>query len=446
MKVIEYNNFLGYITEVFALVILLLKSKYYDTNTNQPKLLSILFLLLLLPLYFVEYDKKNFYFFIVIAYRFAMYFFHAEINKDKPLTSLYFASLALMCYLIYSIIIQFTSLLYTQEYIIVANDYFSFLDYEIHQLLAPLIMLSIVEAVIHGIRTYRISDVDSNQLLSVFTSLFVNAFICFCFINSIISFTDIESVYLLTIIFLELFMFFFVIYSNRNIMSTNKAKKYYLQNVANEYRLSTVKANIEHTNNIRKLNHDIRNHMLSIKNLLINDRKEDAVDYVNDILQIQEKHNYKIHSGNIILDGILEEKEKDAEKHGIQFISDIDFRDCEFIDDIDVCIIFGNALDNAVEAASKICDGEKMIRIKGKKEIGHLFILIENSFAEVPVFSGSLLQTTKSDKNLHGYGLSNIKEAIEKYNSKMQYSISKDLFRLEIILPIPEPDRSVRHA
>ena len=84
----------------------------------------------------------------------------------------------------------------------------------------------------------------------------------------------------------------------------------------------------------------------------------------------------------------------------------------------DICGIFGNALDNAIEACERINQGEKLIRCVLMENNEGLFCKIVNT---APTPKDKVWTTSKKDKKNHGYGLSQIKLALEKYGSEPQF-------------------------
>lgn len=86
------------------------------------------------------------------------------------------------------------------------------------------------------------------------------------------------------------------------------------------------------------------------------------------------------------------------------------------MDVADICTIFGNALDNAIEYEQKIADKEKrLIHVSVFSQKGFLMIRFENYFEGTLMFEGDLPITTKKDSFYHGYGLKSIRYAVQKY-------------------------------
>ena len=165
---------------------------------------------------------------------------------------------------------------------------------------------------------------------------------------------------------------------------------------------------------MKKLRHDLRNHAISIQAYLNKGDCKGALEYLE---RMQEQTVYDkniIETGNITLDAMLNTKRKIAESKGIQFDLWLQVPENLFIEPIDICIIFGNALDNAIEACERLQDRKRWIKISVCYEKEVLFCTISNSAEKGERL---LRQTAKKDKKNHGFGIGNIEAALNKYKS-----------------------------
>ena len=103
----------------------------------------------------------------------------------------------------------------------------------------------------------------------------------------------------------------------------------------------------------------------------------------------------------------------------------------------DICSIFGNALDNAIEHVILIPDPEKrLIHLTVSAQKGFVFIKIENYCeAEISKNEEDLITTTKKDSKNHGFGLKSIRTAVEKYDGSVAFGVQQNWFELKILLP-----------
>ncbi len=110
------------------------------------------------------------------------------------------------------------------------------------------------------------------------------------------------------------------------------------------------------------------------------------------------------------------------------------FESGSFLEPLDISTIFGNALDNAIEASEKLPEDKRLITVKAECIRNMLLIMIENN-----VLPGTAATegTTKTDRFIHGFGLPNIKNAAGKYGGQCSIKSEDGKFTLKIIVPIP---------
>ena len=173
--------------------------------------------------------------------------------------------------------------------------------------------------------------------------------------------------------------------------------------------------------------HDYINHMHCISSLISANKNEEALNYINKLSNTQIILKQPYESGNSILDSIITEKVEIAEKNNTEIRLEGLFTDK--FDPVDLCIIFSNALDNAIEACSKI-DGNKTIDISLNIQQGYQFISICN-----PALNdcNENFSTTKDDKIHHGFGIMNIRNVVEKYHGTCNINNSNNFFTLNLI-------------
>lgn len=140
----------------------------------------------------------------------------------------------------------------------------------------------------------------------------------------------------------------------------------------------------------------------------------------------------QVWTGHRILDFVLNQKRKVAEQKGI------DFEICASalmnlsLSDEDVSVLFGNLLDNAIEACEQIQDDRRWILFKLQKRQQLLFIEITNSMGNAPRIKNGVILTSKKNKKLHGYGLKSVKRIVEKCNGTFSFSIEEGIFKVNL--------------
>lgn len=199
-----------------------------------------------------------------------------------------------------------------------------------------------------------------------------------------------------------------------------------------KYYLS-IKENQEET---RKLYHDMKNHILCIENLKYNNI--DTSNYIDKIKKGIDICKPKINTNNMILDVILNEKKKVCDENNIRMTVDINFLKCNFIDVVDICSIFSNIIDNAIEACKKIDDDSIQRKIKIRGSVINKFFVIkcENTKVNDIIIKNGRLITNKKNEIAHGVGINSVEKSVKKYdgNLKIDYSINE--FKIKIFIPI----------
>lgn len=219
------------------------------------------------------------------------------------------------------------------------------------------------------------------------------------------------------------------IINDNRLRAENKAIR---QNIDNQYKyyLSIKESQLK----VRKLYHDMKNHMICIENIYGNN------SYTKEINSKLEECNYIYNTGNMILDVILNDKKNICDKENINLFVDINFSKCDFIDVSDVCSIFSNMIDNAIQACNKIDDEKinKNIKIRGTI-VNRIFVIqCENTKTNIIKFKGKFIITDKKDSFLHGIGINSIKNSVKIYNGNLEIDTSVNKFIMTIYIPLIE--------
>ena len=111
------------------------------------------------------------------------------------------------------------------------------------------------------------------------------------------------------------------------------------------------------------------------------------------------------------MDIILADKIELAWKQKVKIECNIDFRAGNFLEPLDISTIFGNLLDNAIEATAKLHESEKIIFFKIECREGLLIIVIKNHINPGLNIEKNILSTNKENKQYHGFGIPNVKKS-----------------------------------
>lgn len=183
---------------------------------------------------------------------------------------------------------------------------------------------------------------------------------------------------------------------------------------------------------VREIYHDLKNHLLILQEQQKDSKKpQQMIDSLQS--QISDFENYH-HTGNEFLDIIIRDKAKKAREQKIDFSAAIHFEDGGFIAPLDVSTIFGNAIDNALEASAKLPQEQRVVTVKANRFRDMLSIVCKNNMLPI---TGYGTETTKDDIFLHRFGLKNIRQAVENYAGQLSIHQEQGTFTLKIIIPIP---------
>lgn len=195
-----------------------------------------------------------------------------------------------------------------------------------------------------------------------------------------------------------------------------------------QYNLS--KENIEIIN--RKY-HDLKHQIAVVRAERNSDKREQYLQEMENDIKMYEAQNK---TGNKVLDTILTGKHLYCVQHEINFTCMADGMLLDFMNLMDICTIFGNALDNAIECVEKIGDKSKrLIRTAVYSQSKFLIIRFENYTELELTTKDSLPITTKKDRQYHGYGLKSIRSTVEKYGGSMTVNVKDNWFILRLLIP-----------
>lgn len=180
---------------------------------------------------------------------------------------------------------------------------------------------------------------------------------------------------------------------------------------------------------LRQFKHDNRNLLLGLHSLLEQKQIEKALDYLENMESICQTTTNEFDTGNSIADAILTTKKNFASEHNIE----MNFEGAipkDTIENTDMCIFLANVLDNALEASQKV-EKNRYIHMESKVVNKMWMITISNSVRENVEIKDNSIETSKEDKEMHGYGLLNIARVVEKYCGGLKLSCQNKKFVLK---------------
>lgn len=177
---------------------------------------------------------------------------------------------------------------------------------------------------------------------------------------------------------------------------------------------------------MRGLRHDMRAHLESIAAVIKRTSgkdREELDNYIGKMETTVSRLDFAYRTGNPITDVIIHQKKQEAEKNNISFEADFIYPKQQ-IDVYDIGIVLNNALENAIEASSKL-EGKKSICMRSYMKGNLFFVEVENNFSGEIIFDSEtkLPVSSKEDKEHHGLGMENIQRCAKKYMGDIDIAI-----------------------
>ena len=180
--------------------------------------------------------------------------------------------------------------------------------------------------------------------------------------------------------------------------------------------------------------HDLKHHIIALR---AGDNSEKRSEYLDKMEEEIKNYEAQNKTGNKVLDTLWTSKNLYCMKNHISMTCVVDGTLFDFMDVMDICSIFGNALDNAIECEKKISDQEKrLIHVSAFSQRTFLIIRFENYCEDEPEFVTELPATTKSDTKFHGYGLKSLRYTVRKYGGELDVNVKNNWFNLKILIPM----------
>ncbi|MDO5300586.1 MAG: GHKL domain-containing protein [Clostridia bacterium] len=183
--------------------------------------------------------------------------------------------------------------------------------------------------------------------------------------------------------------------------------------------------------NIEAVNHKYHD----MKNLLLYLEKGTRdLPEIRRFIQEMEPYEALVSTGNEAVDIILSEKIKICQQEGICCVPYVDGRMMDFMSPLDICTIFGNALDNAMESCRMIKEPEnRQISMKTNRKGDHVILVFRNTYGNKPDIRGGIPVSSKQDRENHGFGLKSIRYIAQKYGGQLNCQVEGQEFVLTLL-------------
>lgn len=184
---------------------------------------------------------------------------------------------------------------------------------------------------------------------------------------------------------------------------------------------------------IRRISHGITNHLFAIETLLRNKQYEEAEQYLAKVNKTVEQDMLPIHTNNVVIDAILNQKYTLATSKNIKMYFDIQDMQNSKVDVTTMVSILSHGLNNAIEACEKV-EGDRVIELRIINEEHELIISIENTVEQDVMIVDNTIPTSKKDKENHGIGLESIKNIVDQCDGQFFLESANRTFKMLVVL------------
>lgn len=182
------------------------------------------------------------------------------------------------------------------------------------------------------------------------------------------------------------------------------------------------------------LHHDMKHYLMTVMGLIVNGNQEEAKNYLETILEEKLPLVYTgIQTGTVAVDSVINAKFSVCREKGIDVKAALNTEFKE-IDEMDMSILLSNLLDNAVNGCQNSDEPKIDLEIARKKS--YIRITVKNSISDSVLLNNPDLNTTKSEKSMHGYGITSIREISRKYDGTVNFREEGKMFIAEVWLNI----------
>lgn len=178
--------------------------------------------------------------------------------------------------------------------------------------------------------------------------------------------------------------------------------------------------------------HDLKHQIHALQQMQDSPERDKYFEQAEQAIMIYDTH---IQTGNKALDTVLMEKSLYCQRHHIQLTCMPCSDPLEFMNISDIYALFGNALDNAIEATKAVTDPQKrVITVRFVEQGSILLIQVRNYYQHTIRFAAGLPITTHRDKHRHGFGIKSMKHTVEQYGGTLQIHAHNQVFTLQLVL------------
>lgn len=268
--------------------------------------------------------------------------------------------------------------------------------------------------------TFWIFGICSELLGNFLVSTFIN----------LLGLYNAESEIIAVVILSRIFFFILILISMNFIKYQNKEEASLKQTIMVQQAYFDREKSV--WENIRKIKHNSKNMLIAVKSDILAGKIDDALKTIDEELKIVDISQLPV-CNILAIDSIIAYKSNLALSKDIKICPEFRIEHKPQIDSCDVCILIGNALDNAIEYLEKHPECKPEIRIRLVYSKGIFDIKIINEVSERVNIENNMIPTSKTEE-WHGYGLKSIQRIAEKYDGMMFLSSTDNEFEFGVIM------------
>ena len=224
-----------------------------------------------------------------------------------------------------------------------------------------------------------------------------------------------------------------VIYTEYYMKAYQKNTDYETALYVKQQQCEIYKNQIEDQLQIRSLYHDMKNHLL----ILEHSGPEEFREYLADLKEQVDQYQNIYHTGNPYLDILLRDKRKICEENQIALDIRANFLDVTVLEPVEICIVCGNLIDNAIEANLLTGSGSRrFVEFLAHRQKSNFVIRISNPCREKTLKTGNRIISSKTDKKSHGFGIENVRRVIAGKNGFYTAKTENGIYTVYIVLPL----------
>ena len=301
----------------------------------------------------------------------------------------------------------------------------------IYLLAHKIALFAVLQALLYIFQVDNSLDIKNGLLTFVFSCITIFGLGTAIYIYATISDPTIQwQIFTISLAFIGLNILLYILISQ---ISKLQRSKYELKLLEEKLEFEKARHNDAHAiwSNIRKIQHDIKQHLTVINSQLENNEIDDCKKYIGNLLPNVEQIGKLIKSDNKILDYLINSKLSNLPNTEIIISGSIG--SLADIREFDLACLFGNILDNAIEAIQNV--EEKRIELLFLRQNSNRIIICKNTINGSVLKTNRELKTTKKSKDSHGYGTKITEKIVSDYHGMIDYFEEFNMFGVQIVLP-----------